>query len=95
MHEGSVDSSAHVRSVNTKKDVDTLIRESEEALRRLDRLERREVRSASWTHRVRAHMSRYSHHFGSMGLAMGLFGLSIVRYREKYYHQVSVSLLDG
>lgn len=79
------------------KNIDDLIRESDEALRRIETLEAKR-RSASsgkgFIERILRHSAQNSHHLVPIALAGGLVGLSLVRYHEKYVHRETIQELE-
>jgi len=74
-------------------DVDALLKDSEEALKRIEAIEQRN--NAPWTVKIQRHVKRNSHRLVNLGLAAGLVGLSLVRYQEKYAQQDTVADLNG
>lgn len=74
-------------------DVDALLKDSEEALKRIEAIEQR--KNAPWTLKIQRHVKRNSHHLVNLGLAAGLVGLSLVRYHEKYAQQDNIAALQG
>lgn len=79
------------------KNIDDLIRESDEALKRIESLQAksRSVSSGKgFVERVFRHSAQNSHHLVPIALAGGLVGLSLLRYREKYAHRESMQELE-
>lgn len=79
------------------KTIDDLIRESDEALKRIETLEAKK-RSISTgkglMERVLQHSKQHSHHLVPIALAAGLVGLSLVRYHEKHSHKECIQGLE-
>lgn len=79
------------------KNVDDLIRESDEALKRIDALQEKSRSVSSrkgFIERVLRHVAQNSHHLVPLALAGGLVGLSLIRYHEKYAHRESIQELE-
>jgi hypothetical protein len=76
------------------KDVDRLIQESDEALRRLERIERGRRQPGTIIERATKHAKRHSNRLMSVALAGGMLGLSLLRYREKQVHREEVEQLQ-
>lgn len=79
------------------KNLDELIKESDEALKRIETLEARRGSSSSgkgFLERVLRHSKQHSNHLVPIALAGGLVGLSLVRYHEKYSHKECIQGLE-
>ena len=63
------------------KDVDALIRETDESLRRIEALQRAK-QSSPGGGAVSTHARRFSNQLMNVALAAGLAGLSMLRYHE-------------
>lgn len=80
-------------SAGASIDVDKLLKESKDALKRLERLEKGQS-STGWMQRMQRHVKSHSHHLLQLTLAMGIMGLSIARMNEKYSHKEQVDELQ-
>lgn len=89
-------SSKGVSSSGDSINVDKLLQESKDALKRIERLEKGQSSTGSltWMQRVQRHLKSHSHHFLQLTLAMGIMGLSITRMNEKYSHKEKVEALE-
>ena len=83
-------------STGANVDIDKLLKESKDALKRLERLEKGQPSTGSltWMQRVQRHVKSHSHHLLQLTLAMGIMGLSIARMNEKYAHKEQVEELE-
>jgi len=83
-------------STGASIDVDKLLKESKDALKRIERLEKGQSSSGAltWMQRVQRHVKSHSHHLLQLTLAMGVMGLSIARMNEKYSHKGQVEELE-
>eukprot|EP00890_Picochlorum_soloecismus_P002219 jgi/Picsp_1/2999/NSC_01222-R1_hypothetical protein CHLNCDRAFT_138815 [Chlorella variabilis] len=77
-------------------DVDKLLEESKDALKRIENLEKGHSATGSltWMQRVQRHVRSHSNHLLQLTLAMGIMGLSIARINEKYAYKERVEDLE-
>jgi len=73
--------------------LDRLIKESEQALERLERLDSN--KNISLRHRISHHFSRNSSYLTSVVLAGSVFVVAYARLNDKYTYQVSINERGG
>jgi len=76
------------------KDVDALIRETDESLRRIEALQRAK-QSSPGGGAVSTHARRFSNQLMNVALAAGLAGLSMLRYHENNSNRRAIAELEG
>lgn len=76
------------------RDVDALLKETDDALRRIEGLKRAKESHPSLTQRVGAHTRRFSNQLMNVALAAGLVGLSMLRYHENSTHRSLIGDLE-
>lgn len=79
------------------KTIDDLIKESDDALKRIETLQAKKRSSSSkgLIERFVRHTKQHANHLIPMALAGGLVGLSLVRYHEKHMHKDCVANLEN